>query len=79
MDRPHGRDRFWTTPPVNDREAGSTSLRLHRDSEGRSVIAAEVVFWDALGQYFLETFNGDVPLDIIEALIAEAKDKIRYK
>ena len=54
-------------------------MRLHRETEGRTVVAAEVVFWDAAGQYFLKTFNGDVPLDIVEALIVEAKDKIRYK
>ncbi len=79
MDRLHGKDRFWTTLPVGDREVGSTTLRLYRETEGRAVVAAEVVFWDAAGQYFLETLNGDVPLDIIEALIAEAKDTIKYK
>lgn len=79
MDRLHAKDRFWTTPPVVDCEAGSTTLRLHRETEGRAVVAAEVIFWDAAGQYFLETFNCDVPIDIVEVLIAEAKDKIKYK
>jgi hypothetical protein len=82
LDRPHGIDRFWTTPPVDDVKAGCTTLRLHRESRespGNTVVAAEIVFWDAAGQYFLQTFNGDVPLTIIEALIAEAKEKIKYK
>ena len=82
LDRPHGRDRFWTAPVVDDCTAGCTTLRLHRESHENpedTAVAAEVIFWDAAGQYFLQTFNGDVPLDIIEALIAEAKEKIKYK
>jgi hypothetical protein len=70
-------------------EEGFTALRLHRETvtgydlqpvaDGQAAVVAEVVFWDAAGQYFLETFNGDVPLEVVEELIAEAKDKIRYK
>lgn len=77
MDVRHATGRFWTTPVVTDRRAGSTALRLHHERAGAQVVAAEVVFWDADGQFSLETFNGDVPLAVIEALIAEAKDRIR--
>lgn len=79
MDIRHATGRFWTTPVVTDRRAGSTVLRLHRERAGSRVVAAEVVFWDADGQFFLETFNGDVPLAVIEALITEAKDQIRVR
>lgn len=62
-----------------DRTAGFTALRLHRETDGKTAVIAEVVFWDACGQYSLQTFNGDVPLDIIEPLILEAKETIKYK
>lgn len=79
LNRQHGNDRFWTEHPAVDREAGSTTVRLHRETEIGVTVAAEVRFWDASGQYFLETLNGNVPLEIIEELIIEAKDLIRYK
>ncbi|MDY3557098.1 hypothetical protein R5W24_006285 [Gemmata sp. JC717] len=78
MDQWHGRDRFWTTL-VDDTSAGSTSLLLHREESGSATLAAEIVFWDAAGQYFVQTFGGDVPLKIIELLITEAKEKIKFK
>ena len=80
LNQRHGRHRFWTTL-VDDCKAGYTALRLHRESESpdQTEVAAEVIFWDSAGQYFLETFGEIVPLEIIETLIAEAKEKIKYK
>lgn len=40
---------------------------------------ARVVFWDACGQFYVETFQTDVPLDIFEEVIAEAKTAIRMR
>ena len=79
LNRQHGRHRFTTIPPVIDRKEGFTALRLYREQDGCSYRCAEVVYWDACGQYFMETFDGDVPIDIIEELITEAKELIKYK
>jgi hypothetical protein len=79
MNRPFGRLHFWTTSPVSNCCDGFTALRLHRDLDGTTALVAEVVFWDAVGQYFLQTFQTDVPVEIVEALIAEANDLIPYK
>jgi hypothetical protein len=54
-------------------------LRLHREGPAGKGVAAIVVYWDSAGQFFFETVNGDVPLNIVESLIAEAKDAIKLK
>jgi hypothetical protein len=74
---------------VTNREEGFTALRLHRETvmgydfrpatDREAAVVAEVVYWDAAGHYYLQTFSEDVPLEVVEELIAEAKDKIRYK
>ena len=85
MDEPFGIHRYWTSLPVASREEGSTTVHLHRETDHPlfakfSGVVAEVVFWDAAGSYYLQTFDGHgVPLEIIERLVAEAKEVIRYK
>jgi hypothetical protein len=43
------------------------------------VRVARVVFWDAYGDFFFETFNADVRVKIAEQLIAEAKATIKIR
>lgn len=76
METQFGHERFWTTL-VEDRKDGFAGLRLHRERFGKTVVAAEVLFWDASGGFTAQTFDGDVPVEIVEALIAEAKQQIR--
>jgi len=73
-----GRERYWTSF-VEDSKAGSAGLRLHREADGQEGIAAEVMFWEAMGQFFLQTFDCDVPVTIVELLIAEAKERIKIQ
>jgi hypothetical protein len=82
MDRNYARYRY-TTKMVRDGQEGFAAVELHRalsgapaDSEKR---VARVVFWDAEGQFSIETFGEDVPLDIAEDLIAEAKAQVRVR
>jgi hypothetical protein len=72
MDRQHGIARYWTVH-VEDRGQGFTGLQLQRELSGSTTVVAELLFWDAIGQFCLETLGSDVPLDVIEELIAEAK------
>ncbi len=78
METTWGRERYWTTY-VEDRNAGSAGLRLHRETDGKQAIAAEMIFWAAMEEFFLQTFDCDVPLSVVELLIAEAKDHIKIK
>ncbi|WP_129775910.1 hypothetical protein [Peristeroidobacter soli] len=71
-------DAQYTSSPVEDQEQGFGGYELRRLREGREDRVATVLFWDATGQFFVETF-GDVPLVILEALIAEAKSSITVR
>ena len=76
MNSQHGEARFWTTF-AEDHQQGFAGVRLHRESAGHTGVAAEVIFWDAAGQFYVQTFGGDVPLAVMEALIAEAKAAVK--
>lgn len=67
--------RYWTVY-IADNTDGFAGMRLHRERRGKTEVAAEVIFWDAAGQYFIQTFNGDVPVTILEAVIAETKKRV---
>jgi hypothetical protein len=66
--------RYWTIA-VRDNIDGYAGLRLYRQVKGIESIAAEIIYWDAMGQFFAQTF-GEVPLDILETLLAEAKQAV---
>ena len=78
MDRRFGESRFWSTY-IEDRKDGFSGLRLHRDNSGKTTVAAECIFWDACGQFFFRTFDGDVPVDIALELIAETRETIKVR
>jgi hypothetical protein len=72
MQKVWGECRYWTAPVVANDE-GFRGLQLHGESHGTTGLKAECLFWDACGQYFIRTFDTDVPVPVIEELIAEAK------
>ncbi len=78
MEIQFGHERYWTTY-VEDRKDGYAGLRLHRERFGNAAVAAQVVFWDAAGHFALQTFDGDVPVEIIEALVVETKQRVRIQ
>lgn len=78
METQWGHERFWTTF-VRDNKAGYAGLRLHRERFGKTSVAAEVLYWDASGNFAVETFDGDVPAEIIEALITETRQQVRVR
>ena len=69
----------YTTFSVNDRKDGYSALELYQTVKGETKRVARVIFWDASGQFFLETFNADIPLEIVEDLISEAKKTIKVQ
>ena len=66
----------YVTQLVSDNDEGWIALELHRTENWRCVLAARVVFWDATGQFALEVLVDELPLTIVEELIAEAKERI---
>ena len=69
----------YRTTAVRDNAEGCAGLRLHEEVNGSESVVAEVIFWDASGQFYVQTMTREVPLDIIEALIAEAKAYVHVR
>lgn len=78
MNRKYG-EAIYSTYPFNDLDGGSAGLELRKVIEVSEVNLARVVFWDALGQFFFEAREIDIPLVILEEFIAEAKEVVNVK
>ena len=76
MDRDYG-VAHYTTQFFEDAKAGCAGMELYRATGGITERVARVIFWDASGQFFIETFNSDLPLTLAEELISEAKASVR--
>jgi len=71
MDRVHDTRRYKSSfIPWN--ESGSMGQQLTCEVDGEFVVVAKVLFWEAAGQFSIETI-GEVPLRVLDELIAEAK------
>jgi len=78
MNRQFGDCRYESSR-VQDCKDGFAGFELHRQRQDTTERVAAVIFWDASGQFFVETFGTDVHLEILEELIAEAKASIKSK
>jgi len=79
MDRQHGIFRY-TTRLVHDNQQGNAAVELHRTPmDGNTILVARVVFWDAYGDFFFETFGAQIPVEVANQLIAEAKSSIKIR
>jgi hypothetical protein len=78
MNRRHGGSRYETAPVEVDRNEGRSYIDLYRDISGSKKHVARLTFWDASGQFYLETF-GDIAVEIVEDLIQEGKEKIEIR
>ena len=58
---------------------GWGGYELYRSTEGKRVRVARVAFWDATGEFVIETFLGDIPLTIAEELAREARENIKIR
>ena len=65
----------FETVYVEDNVSGSAGLELFRThpQEGGRKRVATCIYWDATGQFFLQTFGIDLPVTIVEKLIADAR------
>jgi len=67
----HGRERY-STKFVHSNVDGSAGIEVIRAAS----VVAKVTFWDACGQFYVETVGGDIPLAVMEAAIQEAKQLV---
>jgi hypothetical protein len=78
MDRVYGKARY-TSCRTKNKDEGYEGFDLVRVENGETKSVARVVFWDANGQFWVETFGTDVPLIILEELIAETKENVKIR
>jgi hypothetical protein len=75
MDREHKGARY-TTLMVSDIQRDGMGLELHWTVGGQDSVVAEIFFSDSEPSWTLNTFDCDVPLELVEELIAEAKRRL---
>lgn len=78
MDRNWSGHRF-TTEFFEDLQYGGAGLKLHRTTNGLTQHVASVTFWDAEGQFFIQTFQGDLPVEIAQSLIEETLATVKVR
>ncbi len=78
MDRVWAQYRF-TTEFFEDMKDGCAGLKLYRAKDGAVEHVATVTYWDAIGQFFIETHQTDIPVEIAEDLIAESAATVRTR
>lgn len=78
MNRQYGEYRYESLF-VQDLKDGFAGLELYRQRRDDRERVASVIYWDACGQFFVETFGTDVPLTILEDLATEAKASVKTK
>ena len=54
MDRRHGASRYASSP-VEDIKDGFAGVELYCECHGQKNVVARILFWDAVGQFSVET------------------------
>jgi len=67
----------YSTIFIEDNNDGYAGLELYCTRQVEKHRVARIIFWDACGQFVLETFGSEIPLNIVEEFIAETKTKIK--
>jgi|GEM_PF-1704373 len=67
----------YSTILIEDHKDGYAGLELYRTDREKKECVAKIIFWDACGQFVMETFSTEIPLNIVEEFIAETKAKIK--
>ena len=78
MDRQHADLRYFTRT-IDDPDSGVAGLQLFRETEDGIEFMASLMLWDAVGEFWFKPFTAAIPLEIVEALIAEAKAAVKTK
>jgi len=63
----------YSTRAFDDSIAGCAGLELLGTTGGKTTQIGKITFWDATGQFVIELKATEVPLEVLERFIAEAK------
>jgi hypothetical protein len=63
---------FW----LESSDEGCAGYELCFDEDGVEICVCRVVFWDAVGQYFLELPNGEMRMSYVLQLLKETIERV---
>lgn len=66
---------YWSTA-FEDNVGGCMGMELHRTTDGTTALVAKLTFWDATGQYWLETLGAELPLGVIDKLVTATRSLV---
>jgi hypothetical protein len=66
-------DSLYESEYVEDNKDGFAGFVLFRTRAGKKEKVASVIYWDAMGVCYIDTFGKGIPLSLAEELIAETK------
>ena len=69
----------YTTLVASDIQRDGIGLELHWHYGSQDNVVAEVFASDADGSWIVNTFDCDIPLELLEELISEAKQRLMKK
>ena len=69
----------YTTLVASDVQRDGIGLELHWLSERQDNVVAEIFASDVDDSWTVNTFDCDVPLELLEELISEAKERLTKK
>ena len=69
----------YITTTASDHTEGWTALEMTRRKGASVERVARVVFWDAEGQFSLEMLVRELPLVVVDELIAEARATVKFR
>ncbi len=68
---------FYKTSSFSDSTKGCGGMELHQVLAHSTACVAKITFWDAAGQFYVETNGTELPLEIVEEFIAEVKASVK--
>ena len=66
----------YRSEKFEDAHAGCVGLKLFATANGQTTEAATITFWDAAGQFFLKLNVPEIPIEVVERFITDAKQQI---
>jgi len=67
---------IYRTELFDDLIAGCAGLVLLALAQEGEIQVGKITFWDSSGQFFIELYVNDVPLEVVERFINEAKQTV---
>jgi hypothetical protein len=66
----------YRTESFDGLSTGCAGLVLFATTQGEEIQVGKITFWDSSGQFFIELCGNEIPLEVAEKFICEAKQTV---